>query len=427
MSTATHGIHKAFVLWVSGVRLDDINTLAEVEMLRNHGALVELYPSPINGQLAQHYQLFSGRLPARFGFFDTLMPLCHLPQWKQGTSSYKVAENHDGWDAAPKMLPDLLRAARWRVEYVETTSNELVACVQGLSQAEPILGTCHIVKCTPGATDQFTMSLSYREAITQALSSVQSWAGKGGLVALLSDIQPAPVKRFVNINNFLADMEIIERDEQSGLIHWPNSLAYFAGNGQLWINLLGRDPQGSVHPQSEYEEVRDTLVKGLPTRLRDAETGETAVERVYRKEELYSEEYLFCAPDLVVIFKPGYVPSAASARLDFDEATFTIPTAGTTAMAGAHPSMLKGFLLASAPSLIPGIALSEPAPLTSAVPTLLHAIDVRYEGMDGQAVSGLFSPSYLETHPIHAGLPSQKLSEEDEELIINRLRDLGYV
>jgi hypothetical protein len=428
LSTAIHEIQRAFVLWVSGVSLADINTLSEVEMLRECGALVELDPSPITGPQAQHYQFFSGLLPGHFGFFDTLMPLCHLPQWKQGTSSYTVVESHDGWDATPKMLPDLLRAARWRVQYEQTTPDELVARVHSLAQAEPVLGTCHIVKCTADAADQFTLSSpTCREAIVQALRVAHSWTGEAGLLALLSDIQPASVKRFVNINNFLAEMGIIERDVQRGLIDWPNSLAYYAGHGQLWVNLLWREPQGSVHPQRDYEEVRNTLIRGLPAKLRDDETGEPVIEAVYRKEELYSDEYLFCAPDLVVIFKPGYVPSQASAHLDFDETTFTMPAAGTVAMAGAHPKTLKGFLLASAPSIIPGIALPEPAPLTSVVPSLLHALDVEYSGMDSQALSGLFSLSYLAMHPIRAGLHSQELSEEDEELVINRLRDLGYV
>jgi len=47
--------------------------------------------------------------------------------------------------------------------------------------------------------------------------------------------------------------------------------------------------------------------------------------------------------------------------------------------------------------------------------------------MDGQVLDGLFSLAYLETHPIQAGPGNGELSEEDEELIINRLRDLGYV
>jgi predicted AlkP superfamily phosphohydrolase/phosphomutase len=185
-----------------------------------------------------------------------------------------------------------------------------------------------------------------------------------------------------------------------------------------------------VHPRDEYEEVRDTLVKALPAKLLDPKTGAPVIERVYRKEELYPGEYLFCAPDLVVLFRPGYASSLPSARLDFDEGIFTTPAAGTVTLAGAHPSMHTGFLLASAASLQVGISLPEPVSLTSVVPSLLHALYVAYVdmgSMDSPAISGLFLPSYLETHPIRASVRSQELSEEDEELVINRLRDLGYV
>lgn len=87
-------------------------------------------------------------------------------------------------------------------------------------------------------------------------------------------------------------MGIIECDEHSGQINWPNSLAYYVGHGQLWVNLLGRDPQGTVHLQDEYEEVRDSLIKTLPVKFRDAETP--VRQQVFRKEEFYSSEYLFC-------------------------------------------------------------------------------------------------------------------------------------
>lgn len=432
MSSVNKGTQRAFVLWLSGVRFGDISALAEVEMLVKQGVRVELEPSPITGPQAQHYQVFSGRLPASFGFFDTLMPDCHLPHPQQRASDYTVVENYSGRDASPKMLPDLLRAAGWTVEYEEVLPSELVACVQTLTYSEAPQAACKIVKCRVDELVQVDAQFvapttAEGESIAEALRMARSWVGEAGLLALLSDTQSAPVERFVNINNFLAEMGVIERDEQSGFINWPNSLAYYVGHGQLWINLLGRDPQGAVHPRVEYEEVRDTLVKALPTRLRDTQTGAPVIERVYRKEELYPDEYLFCAPDLVVLFKPGYVPSLHSTRLDFDEAIFTTSAVGTVAMAGAHPSLLKGFFLVSAPSMVSGISLFESAPLTAVVPSLLHALGVEYVDMDSPAVSRLFSPSYLETHPIRAGGRSQVLSEEDEELVINRLRDLGYV
>jgi predicted AlkP superfamily phosphohydrolase/phosphomutase len=222
-------------------------------------------------------------------------------------------------------------------------------------------------------------------------------------------------------------MGLIERDEQNGRISWPNSLAYFAGHGQLWVNLLGGDPQGAVHPQDDYEEVCDTLVKALPAKLRESKTHAPVIERIYRKEELYAREYLFCAPDLTAVFKPGYAPSPQSMRLGFDVETFTRPATDTMVMAGVHPSMVRGFLLACAPALIAGLSICECAPLTSVVPTLLHALGCRYADMDHPALSALFAPAYLQTHPIRTDIQSQGLSEEDEELVINRLRDLGYV
>jgi hypothetical protein len=174
--------------------------------------------------------------------------------------------------------------------------------------------------------------------------------------------------------------------------------------------------------------VRATLIDALPGKLRDGLTGGQVIERVYRKEELYPGEYLFCAPDLVLVFKPGYAPSPRSARLGFDEAVCTAPAPGTMAMAGMHPSTVGGFLLASAPALSPGAAAPERAPLSAVVPSLLHALGVPCAAdLDSPAVSALFLPSYLQAHPIRAQEEKRELSEEDEELVINRLRDLGYV
>ena len=58
---------------------------------------------------------------------------------------------------------------------------------------------------------------------------------------------------------------------------------------------------------------------------------------------------------------------------------------------------------------------------------MLHALGVEYADGEVPALSALFAPSYLETHPIRSVAQGQELSEEDEELIISHLRDLGYV
>jgi hypothetical protein len=428
MNNANKGTQKAIVLWLSGIRLEDIRALPEVEILTKQGAVVELEPSPITGLQAQSYQAFTGVSPARFGFFDTLMPLCRHPNshLHQAADGYTVIEESVGRGTVPKLLPDLLRGAAWTVEYDEIVPTALVSRIRDLtrSASSSTSATCIIVKCTMGSQ---AVEPAVIEAIGEAVGIARAWVGETGLLALFSDTQPAEVKRFVNLNDFLAEMGVIERDEQTGLINWSNSLAYFVGHGQLWVNLLGRDPQGAVHPQDEYEEVRETLVQTLPNKLRDPETGEQVIERVYQKEELYSGEYLFCAPDLIVVFKPGYAPSLKSTLLNFDERTFTLPATASTATAGIHSYAVGGFLLLAAPAVAPGVSVPTRTPLVAVVPTLLHALGIEYVGMDSPALDALFSSSYLATHPIGRDVQDQELSEEDEELVISRLRDLGYI
>lgn len=401
---------KAIVFWLSGTTLADLRGIPEVEAFLERSARAELLPSPITGPQAQHYQALSGHSPAYFGFFDMLLP-----------RNYSIVEVESGRGATPKLLPDLLRTVGWTVDYQEVS--HLAASVQAWTQSAAASPACLVVKYAVNSPIQDADASS----LLQALQLAQAWTGESGLLAVFSDTQPAPVKRYVNVNNFLADMGIIERDEQSGKVNWENSLAYYAGHGQIWVNMLGRDAQGAVHPQDEFEEVRASLAKGLTAKLLDPETGSAALERVYLKEELYSGDYLFCAPDLVAVFKPGYAPSPRSVALEFDEAVFTSAADGTTALAGVHPSTVTGFFAATAATLRAGATVYEPEPLTAVVPTILHALGVEYAGMESAAINWLFEPGYLETHPIRSNQASQELSDEEEELIIGHLRDLGYV
>lgn len=402
---------KAVLLWLSGLRLSDARSIPAVDDLITRGVTVELDPKPITGPQAQYFQLMSGQSPASFGFFDMLT-----------VRNYIVSEDDKGRGPTPKLLPDLLRTVGWTVSYVEAEPSTLVASLQESTGSLSAAPACLLIKCP-----LYQQTSENAAAVDQALRAAREWAGDDGLIALFSDTQAASVERYVNLNNFLADMGIIERDEQSGQINWDASLAYCVGNGQLLVNLMGRDPQGAVHPQEEYEEVRDTLVKALPNKVRDPETGDAVIERIYRKEELYAGDYLFCAPDLVVVFNPGYAPSPRSTRIGFDDAVFSTPDGVGTALSGINPAQVGGFLVATAPTLAERVTEYERAPLTAALPTLLHALGIEYVDMESSAISTLFTYEYLESHPIQAQGRNQELSAEDEELIISHLRDLGYV
>lgn len=421
--SGTQSKQRAVILWISGLAYSDISGIAEIEALGAQGVKAELVPSLLAGKQSCYYQVMSGSAPASFGFFDSLMPAYQVSRASQGQSGYQVVEENNGRDTAPRFFPDILRSCGWSVETTEASLAELAQRTRTLP-AEISQPTCKILRAR---SDQQAPTKREVASLAEIVGLARSWVGEDGLLALLCDEPKIAIKRYVNINNFLHEMGLIERDEQTGAIDWSNSLAYFAGSGQLWINLLGREPQGAVHPQDEYVEVCDSLVKALPSRLRDSVSGEQVIERVYRKDEIYSGDYLFCAPDLVVQFMPGYAPSQHSARLEFDEHTFTEAPAEVSGIDGLHPRQAKASLFAVAPALKGNTSLSEPVALTAFAPTLLHALGIEYTGMNSTALEPLFSPAYLEDHPIRSSTQGQELSEEDEELVIGRLRDLGYI
>ncbi len=164
-------------------------------------------------------------------------------------------------------------------------------------------------------------------------------------------------------------------------VDWSRTKAYAMGLGNIYVNLMGREPKGSVAPGREYEEVRDALVHGLQD-LVDPETGEKPVVRVYRREEIYSG------------FDPRLVPDLRAAngahyRIGWQTALGEVPPRvfedNLKAWSGDHcsndPDLVPGVLFAN---LVlarkdPGIADLHPTVLA-----LLGAPPV--EGIDGRSL-----------------------------------------
>jgi len=69
--------------------------------------------------------------------------------------------------------------------------------------------------------------------------------------------------------------------------------------GAIRINVKGREPEGLVEPGAEYEALRKEIADAL-VELKNAETGQPAVQWVARVEELYEGPRLRDMPDLFV-------------------------------------------------------------------------------------------------------------------------------
>ena len=94
-------------------------------------------------------------------------------------------------------------------------------------------------------------------------------------------------------------------------VDWSRTRAYGLGLNGLYVNLRGRERQGTV-PAAE----REALVEEIAARLLatvDPATGGPAVTKVYRREDFRNEGALEVGPDLVVGYAHGTRGSDESA------------------------------------------------------------------------------------------------------------------
>ncbi len=91
-------------------------------------------------------------------------------------------------------------------------------------------------------------------------------------------------------------------------VDWEHTQAYTGAfyNGQVFLNVEGREPNGQVAPD-DYHDVRADIIADLEA-LEDPETGDPVVTAVHTKEELYgvSDPAATNAVPDIVIETPGY-------------------------------------------------------------------------------------------------------------------------
>ena len=155
----------------------------------------------------------------------------------------------------------------------------------------------------------------YRK-IDDVLGQVAERLDEDTTLIVMSDHGFCTLKREVNVNYWLRERGYLrfrkEPPETSASsvepsladIH-PDSVAYSLIPGRIYVNLRGREPRGCVEPGRSYLEVRERLAGEL-LEMRDPDTGERMVERVMKREEVYSGPCYEQAPDLVVVPLRGY-------------------------------------------------------------------------------------------------------------------------
>lgn len=230
------------------------------------------------------------------------------------------------------------------------------------------------------------------EDIDRIVGEATAAAGPGTDVLVISDHGFAPFRRGVNLNNLLR-----ARGWQAGEggrgdvgvqdlggeffegVDWARTRAYAMGLGNVYLNLQGREPFGTV-PPTEAEATLEALAREIES-LRDTD-GKRVVRRVYRGKDLYRGARSGEAPDLVVGFEWGYRVSWRNSlgALDRD-----VITPNTQNWSGDHcsvdPELVPAVVFSSLP-LAPGAV---PA-VEDIAPSILGLFGVPADDPDGTSI-----------------------------------------
>ena len=219
-------------------------------------------------------------------------------------------------------------------------------------------------------------------------------------------------------------------------IDWQNTQAYAIGNyGNIYINLKGREPLGIVNPGEEYEKLREEIIRKL-AELRDPDSGETILDKVYKREELYSGPYLEDAPDLIVLWK-DFAYYTRQSVVEEEVSLFEPPGKfGNRTIEHNACHRLNGVLIMNGRPLLQGKVIK--TNIMDLAPTILYTMGLPVpEDMDGKVLTEAFSSTHLESHPVRyvvfEKVASRKeewaatYSPEEAEATRERLQDLGYI
>ncbi len=208
-------------------------------------------------------------------------------------------------------------------------------------------------------------------------------------------------------------------------VDWARTKAFSVGNfGQVYVNAQGKRPSGCVTP-AEYEQLRDEISQAA-LELCDPVDGRV-VNQVYKREEVFHGVSAERLPDLVLHTDRAKFVSFGHA--DFGSNKVIEPSAGQT----GHHHMVGVLGLRG-----PGVKSThlEEASLMDLAPTILHYMGLPVpDYMDGNVLTAAFTDEFNEANPIQTietnltneGFSDSVYGKEEEDLVLDKLRDMGYV
>jgi predicted AlkP superfamily phosphohydrolase/phosphomutase len=318
--------------------------------------------------------------------------------------------------------------------------------------------------------------LDYYQTVDRLLGEMIERVPEDALVVVLSDHGFGPFDKFFHINNWLADLGLLKfkrspltlvkrlafkmgvtpinalkwviRLHLSGMrknvkrgrgrgmlkrlflsfadVDWSRTKAFSVGNfGQVYVNAKPRRADGPV-TMGEYEALRNYIAKEALA-LRDPSDGSQIVRQVYKREEVFHGNSVERLPDLVLHTDRARYVSFGHA--DFGSNKTIEQSIGQT----GHHHMV-GVLVAQGPGVRPGTFV-DGASILDLAPTILHYMDLEVpDYMDGRVLTELLTDDFNHGNPVRSRAGNSNRIADDavytadeEEAVIAKLRDMGYV
>ncbi|MBF0370812.1 MAG: alkaline phosphatase family protein [Magnetococcales bacterium] len=311
----------------------------------------------------------------------------------------------------------------------------------------------------PEETQQFGEAIyNVYERVDKEVGGILAKAGEDTNVVLLSDHGFGPMRRILHLNNWLAQQGWVVFKKRSiwpflmakirskwakirgksfamqtdvflDTIDWSKTKAYFHGTtGTIFFNLKGREKEGIVPPDT-YMALGKEIAAGL-MELKDPDTGEKVVERVYTRDEVFTGEFMAISPDLLVTLNPHF--GFATREKPHREGEVPVITDADN-WTGDHE--IDGIFIGYGPDFKAGQKV-EGANIIDLAPTILNLMQHPIpKNMDGKILESALDETFLANHkpeysdPINPqdGSSGSVYSDDEDQQVKDTLKDLGYL
>jgi predicted AlkP superfamily phosphohydrolase/phosphomutase len=227
-------------------------------------------------------------------------------------------------------------------------------------------------------------------------------------------------------------------------VDWSRTRAFSLSteSSYIYLNRTDRFPEGSVSPGPEAKALCQALMEDLAS-LCDSATGEPIVEQVHCVGDLYAGPARPDLPDLVVMWKDGYIARTDACELGRRAGDFVEPGLAMGEMyrhisveqSGSHRA--DGLLIAHG-AAVAGPADVHEARIVDLAPTILYLLGEPVpQDMEGRVLDEIIDPDLLQAYPVQyresgpaAPQPARRdspYSPEEAAQLEQNLRDLGYL